>query len=49
MHVLNYPLYAFPKKPLIFALSCNSTPRPSCIKMRDWWHEDRANQKPAIF
>ena len=21
--------------------SCNSTPRPSCIDMRDWWHEDR--------
>ncbi|KAF5938359.1 hypothetical protein HYC85_022618 [Camellia sinensis] len=20
---------------------CNSTPRPSCIDMRDWWHEDR--------
>ena len=21
--------------------SCNSTPRPSCIEMRGWWHEDR--------
>ena len=20
---------------------CNLTPRPSCIEMRDWWHEDR--------
>ena len=20
---------------------CNPTPRPSCIDMRDWWHEDR--------
>ena len=20
---------------------CNSVPRPSCIGMRDWWHEDR--------
>ena len=20
---------------------CNPTPRPSCIEMRDWWHEDR--------
>ncbi|GMP49283.1 hypothetical protein CsSME_00016320 [Camellia sinensis var. sinensis] len=49
MHVLNYPLYALPKKPLIFAHSCNSTPRPSCIEMYDWWHEDRANQKPAVF
>ena len=22
-------------------VSCNLTPRPSCIEMRDWWHEDR--------
>ena len=21
--------------------SCKLTPRPSCIEMRDWWHEDR--------
>ncbi|KAF5933864.1 hypothetical protein HYC85_030035 [Camellia sinensis] len=21
--------------------SCNPNPRPSCIEMRDWWHEDR--------
>ncbi|GMQ06760.1 hypothetical protein CsSME_00051214 [Camellia sinensis var. sinensis] len=60
MHVLNYPLYALPKELLIFTYigcisMCNSTPRPSCIEIRDWWHEDRglhslkANQKSAIF
>ncbi|GMP42081.1 hypothetical protein CsSME_00011943 [Camellia sinensis var. sinensis] len=51
MHVLNYPLYALPKKPLIFAHSCNSTPRPSCIEIRDWRHEDRGmhTYKPAVF
>ncbi|KAF5932500.1 hypothetical protein HYC85_028671 [Camellia sinensis] len=28
-------------KDLLLFESCNSTPRPSCIDMRDWWHEDR--------
>ncbi|GMP92619.1 hypothetical protein CsSME_00042767 [Camellia sinensis var. sinensis] len=53
LHVLNNPFHGPPKKPLIF--SCNLTPRPSCIEMRDWWHEDqglhslKTNQKSVAF